>query len=104
MFDVVVSSSSFRYWESAERGLVEIARVLRPGGRLVLTDWCDDFLGCRIVDRVLRVVNRAYHRIYGTRACTEMVTAAGYDLSDVTKYKIDWLWGLMTVAAQRRGT
>ena len=102
-FDVVVSSSSFHYWEPPERGLAEIARVLRPGGRLVLTDWCDDFFACRIVDRVLRVVNRAHHRIYGARECTEMVTAAGYDLVDIDTYKIDWLWGLMTLAAERRG-
>lgn len=100
-FDVVVSSSSFHYWEPAERGLAEITRVLRPGGRLVLTDWCDDFLGCRIVDRTLRVVNRAHHRIYSVRELTDVVKAGGYDLIDVTKYKIDWLWGLMTLAAER---
>ena len=102
-FDVVVSSSSFHYWEPPEGGLAQITRVLRPGGRLVLTDWCDDFFGCRIVDRVLRVVNRAHHRIYGARECTEMVTSAGYDLVGIDTYKIDWLWGLMTLAAERRG-
>ena len=103
-YDVVVSSSSFHYWEPPERGLAEIARVLRPGGRLVLTDWCDDFLACRIVDRVLRVINRAHHRIYGSQECAEMVKAYGYEISEVTKYKIDWLWGLMTVAAERPET
>jgi len=103
-FDVVVSSSSFHYWEPPERGLAEIARVLRPGGRFVLTDWCDDFLACRIVDRVLRVVNRAHLRIYGSQECTEMVKACGYEISDVTKYKINWLWGLMTLSADRPRT
>ena len=37
-FDLVVSTTSFDHWSSQEAGLRECARVLKPGGRLVLVD------------------------------------------------------------------
>ncbi|MBW0016919.1 MAG: class I SAM-dependent methyltransferase [Mycobacterium sp.] len=36
--DLVVSSTSFDHWSDQGAGLVECARVLRPGGHLVLVD------------------------------------------------------------------
>jgi ubiquinone/menaquinone biosynthesis C-methylase UbiE len=37
-FDLVVSTVSFAHWADQPAGLAEIARVLRPDGRLVLVD------------------------------------------------------------------
>jgi len=37
-FDVVVSTTSFDHWVDQGAGLVECARVLAPGGRIVLVD------------------------------------------------------------------
>jgi ubiquinone/menaquinone biosynthesis C-methylase UbiE len=37
-FDLIVSTTSFDHWSDQEAGLSECARVLRPGGRLVLVD------------------------------------------------------------------
>jgi ubiquinone/menaquinone biosynthesis C-methylase UbiE len=37
--DLVVSQSSLHEWEDPHRGLVEIHRVLRPGGSLILKDY-----------------------------------------------------------------
>ena len=38
-FDAAVSLSSLHFWSEPAAGLREIARVLRPGGVLVLSDW-----------------------------------------------------------------
>lgn len=38
IFDLIVSTTSFDHWSDRQAGLVECARVLRPGGRLVLVD------------------------------------------------------------------
>ena len=37
-FDLVVSTLSMHHWAEATRGLAEIGRVLRPGGRAVIWD------------------------------------------------------------------
>lgn len=37
-FDLIVSTTSFDHWSDQQAGLRECARVLRPGGRLVLVD------------------------------------------------------------------
>jgi ubiquinone/menaquinone biosynthesis C-methylase UbiE len=37
-FDLIVSTTSFDHWADQQAGLVECARVLRPGGHLVLVD------------------------------------------------------------------
>jgi ubiquinone/menaquinone biosynthesis C-methylase UbiE len=37
-FDLVVSTTSFDHWADQQAGLAECARVLAPGGRLVLAD------------------------------------------------------------------
>ncbi|OBF60113.1 hypothetical protein A5756_03720 [Mycobacterium sp. 852002-53434_SCH5985345] len=37
-FDLVVSTTSFDHWSNQLAGLLECARVLRPGGSLVLVD------------------------------------------------------------------
>ncbi len=37
-FDLIVSTTSFDHWSDQQAGLCECARVLRPGGRLVLVD------------------------------------------------------------------
>ena len=38
MFDLVVSTTSFDHWADQQAGLRECARVMAPGGRLVLVD------------------------------------------------------------------
>jgi ubiquinone/menaquinone biosynthesis C-methylase UbiE len=100
-FDVVVSTSSFHYWPSPSAGLAEVRRILRPGGRLVITDWCSDYLACRLYDLLLRLVDRAHRRAYSSRECIQLLSGSGYRLEKLDRYRITRLWGLMTAAAIR---
>ena len=100
-FDVVVSCNMFHYISEPLRALREMARVLRPTGALVLTDWCDDYFACRICNLYLRLTNRAFYKTYRQAECLELLKVAGYEVQSFERYKISWLWGLMTAVARR---
>jgi ubiquinone/menaquinone biosynthesis C-methylase UbiE len=101
VFDVAVSSSSFHYWSHPRAALAEIGCVLRPGGRLVLTDWCGDYLACRVCDRLLGWFAPIHRRVLGGSECERLLAAAGFVPEALDRYKISWLWGLMTATASR---
>ncbi len=101
-FDTVVSTNAFHFFRQPEIALHEMSRVLRPNGCLIVTDWCDDFLACRICDRLLRLFSRAHHRIYDSAKCRLLVETAGFEDVGVERYKINWLWGMMTATGAKR--
>jgi ubiquinone/menaquinone biosynthesis C-methylase UbiE len=102
-FDVVVSCNMFHYISHPVEALREMGRVLRPGGSLVLTDWCDDYLACRVCNLYLRLTNRAFYKTYRQAECRELLHAAGYWDVTIERYKISWLWGLMTAVVKKEG-
>ena len=95
-FDVVVSCNMFHYISHPVAALREMARVLRPEGVLVLTDWCDDYLACRLCNLYLRLTNRAFYKTYREAECLDLLRKAGFGDIMFERYKINWLWGLMT--------
>lgn len=99
-FDCIVCANCFHYFRRPLRALEEFRRVLVVGGQLVLIDWCDDFLACKICDFVLRVADRAHFRVYGLEQCEGLLQQVGFDIQQAQRFKIDWLWGLMAVRAR----
>lgn len=100
-FDMVVSCNAFHYIRQPVETLKEMTRVLRPGGELVITDWCDDYLACRICDWYLRRFSPAHFKVYRERECRRLFKEAGYLRAQIQRYKINWLWGLMTAKATK---
>lgn len=95
-FDLVVSCSVYHFWRHPEIVLGEIRRVLRPGGSVVIADWCDDYLVCKLCNIWLRLVNPAHFRTVGSQECRRALQAAGFQNERIDRYKVTWLWGMMT--------
>ncbi|MEM7067100.1 MAG: methyltransferase domain-containing protein [Cyanobacteria bacterium P01_B01_bin.77] len=98
-FDIVVSTNAFHYLRQPSQVIQEVKRVLKPRGRLVITDWCHDYWTCRICDFFLRLFNRAHFRTYGVSECQMILQNEGLQEILIEKYKIDWHWGMMTAQA-----
>lgn len=99
--DVLVSSSVFHFVRGPGKALSEARRVLRPGGRLVLTDWCRDFLTMRMLDGYLKAFDAAHYHTYGSEQFSKLLDAHGFGEVRIWHYKIDWFWGLFTATATR---
>lgn len=100
-FDLVVSCNMFHYITHPVDAVREMERVLRPGGRIVITDWCDDYLACRLCNLYLRLTRKAHYKTYRQAECSALLARAGYPDPQIERYKISWLWGLMTATAEK---
>ncbi len=98
-FNLVISTSAFHYFCNPSLVIQEAKRILKPNGCLVITDWCHDYLTCRVFDFCLRLFNQAHFRTYGVDECQAMLQAEGLHEVIIERYKIDWFWGMMTAKA-----
>lgn len=99
-FDVIVSASSFHYFDDPDAALAEMKRVLNPDGKVVILDWCKDYLLCRLCDIVLKVLDPAYKQCYTQAEFHHLLTKAGFNISSATKVRFGLVWGLMVATAK----
>ncbi len=97
-FGTVVSTSSLRYWPDPSAGFQEIARVLQPGGRLLLLDWCGDAVRHRLLGWWLTRTGRVRGRIYRQDELKELLAAAGFS-AEVECVKAGWYWRFVLARA-----
>ena len=100
-FDLVVSCNMFHYIVHPVAAVREMERVVRPGGKVVITDCCDDYLACRVCTWYLRLRSKAHFKTYRQSECAALLEQAGHRSAKIERYKISWLWGLMTAVAEK---
>eukprot|EP00521_Asterionellopsis_glacialis_P008328 CAMPEP_0195290280 /NCGR_PEP_ID=MMETSP0707-20130614/6210_1 /TAXON_ID=33640 /ORGANISM="Asterionellopsis glacialis, Strain CCMP134" /LENGTH=243 /DNA_ID=CAMNT_0040350387 /DNA_START=107 /DNA_END=834 /DNA_ORIENTATION=+ len=110
-FDLVTTISSFHFWDDPGVCLSEIRRVLRPNGTFMLTDWCGDFLSCKMCSVVLRA--RGYSReswdIPSQNYVGTLLQKAGFGMKlqesysiKLRMFRIGPRWGMMSFVATPR--
>ncbi|MCU0533038.1 MAG: methyltransferase domain-containing protein [Hydrococcus sp. Prado102] len=98
-FDAIVSANAFHYFEEPDAALQEMKRVLKPDGKVIILDWCRDYLLCKICDFFLKVFDRSYQQCYTQAEFHRLLVKAKFNIRRATKVRLGLVWGLMIVTA-----
>jgi ubiquinone/menaquinone biosynthesis C-methylase UbiE len=94
-FDVIVSASSFHYFDNPIAVLTEMRRVLKPNGKVIILDWCKDFFFCKVFDIFLKFFDEAYEQCYTQKELHCFLKDTNFVIHRATKVRFGWVWGLM---------
>jgi len=100
-FDCVICANSFHYFRTPNEALSAFHSVLRPGGRLILLDWCDDYWACKMCSLWSRFTDKDFNRTYSLKACVELVEEHGFEIDRSRRFRINFPWGLLLVECRR---
>lgn len=103
-FDAIVSSSVLHYLENQQQGIAEMARVLRPGGSIVITDWCKDFLSMRVLDQWLVVTGKVSGNMLRDAELQSLLAQAGFQQLHSMQRRVSPIWGLMVCRGYKTGS
>jgi ubiquinone/menaquinone biosynthesis C-methylase UbiE len=98
-FDTVIIASAFHYFESPSIALTEIRRILKPQGKLIIMDWCRDYLLCQLLDLFLKVFDPAHKFCYTQVELHDLLIKVGFEVRAQQKQKLGVFWGVMIAAA-----
>jgi ubiquinone/menaquinone biosynthesis C-methylase UbiE len=76
-FTALLCTTSFHHYPNPEHAVAEMARVLAPGGRIVIADMVTDRLIMRVCDQVLRHTQRRHVGCQRSSELVRLLTAAG---------------------------
>lgn len=88
-FDVVISQEALLHVPDKTRALAEAYRVLKPGGRLVFTDWVAH-RPLSAADKDLMWQGMAVTDLYDLPTYAGLVRAAGFDVRPAEDLTRDW--------------
>jgi ubiquinone/menaquinone biosynthesis C-methylase UbiE len=91
-------STALHHFPDPQRSIDEMARVLRPGGRLVIGDACRDTLATKLADPLCRRFEEGHVGLQRKRDVEAMLTRAGLR---VTSSRRIWLRIYALVGAER---
>jgi ubiquinone/menaquinone biosynthesis C-methylase UbiE len=97
-FTAVVCTTALHHFPDPQRSIDEIARVLDPGGRVVIGDMCRDAITTKIADPLLRRLEKGHVGLQRKRDIEAMLIRAGLR---VTASRHAWVLLYALVAAER---
>lgn len=97
-FTALVCTTALHHFPEPQRSLDEMARVLGPGGRVVIGDMCRDAPVSKLADPLFRRFEAGHVGLQRKRDIEVMLTRAGLQ---VTTSRHLWLWLYGFVVAER---
>ncbi len=76
-FTAVLCTTSFHHYPQSCLAVIEMARVLAPGGRAVIGDGCSDGLPGRALDLILRTFQPGHVHFHRARELEGLLAGAG---------------------------
>jgi ubiquinone/menaquinone biosynthesis C-methylase UbiE len=98
-FTAILCTTSFHHYPDPRQATLQMARVLAPGGRLVIGDACGDRLATRILDVVLRALQRSHVHIHRSLELEGILAEAGLSHQST---RLLFGGGYMIVAARKQ--
>jgi SAM-dependent methyltransferase len=77
-FTALMCSNAFHHYSDPSQAVSEIARVVAPGGRVVIGDEYSDLLAARIADAFLRRFEPGHIRLYPSAELGAFLLDAGF--------------------------
>ena len=87
--DVVISQEALLHVPDKARALAEAYRILKPGGRIALTDWIAH-RPLSDADRKLMWQGMAVADLYGLQTYADLIRRAGFSVNSVDDLTADW--------------
>lgn len=100
-FDIVTCANAFHLVADPAQCLAEFRRVLKPGGTLIIIDWCRAFWTVWLVLRLSRLFGRQYRNIETVPGLTARLESAGFRVQQHRTFKATPIWGLMILRATK---
>lgn len=94
-FDRIVCANSVHCFARPAAVLSEFRRVLSVNGRLLILDWCDDYLLCKVCGLWLRLFDPAHRRMFTSLQCRNLLAESGLDVARWRRFRVGLVWGLM---------
>lgn len=76
-FDAIICTHSFHHYLDAQKVMIEIHRLLKPGGRVYILDPTTDTLFGKMVDKIVKMFEPEHVRMYSTEEFKAMFAGAG---------------------------
>lgn len=76
-FDFIVCTNSFHHYLRPDQALSEMHRLLKPGGKLYILDPTTDGMMMKLIDKIVKLSDKAHVKMYSTKEFEKMFTNAG---------------------------
>lgn len=94
-FDYIICANAFHYFDDPIIALMEMKRLVKPNGQIIILDWCRDYLTMKICDLILKLFDPSHKNCYTQAELSQFLASTELTIIDNTKFSFSWVWGLM---------